>query len=145
MRTHEHSIHIDAPSNIVWALTTDVESWPSMLPSFTAVTRLDDGPLQTGSTARIKQPGQPHRTWTVTALDPGHKLIWTTRATGFGMTATHIVAPSDDGGSNNSLSVDLDGPLSGLIAALSGRKLRKVLVAENEGFRAAAQAANARA
>ena len=74
MRSYEHSIDIDATPAIVWAHTIDVESWPQTFPTVTTVERLDDGPLRVSSRARIKQPGQPHRVWTVTEIEAQHRF-----------------------------------------------------------------------
>ena len=72
----EHTIDIAAPAERVWALTVDVESWPELSPTMTAVERLDGGPLRVGSTARVKQPGQRAKVWTVTAVQPGRPVPW---------------------------------------------------------------------
>ena len=138
MRSYEHSIDIDATPAIVWAHTIDVESWPQTFPTVTTVERLDDGPLRVSSRARIKQPGQPHRVWTVTEIEPEHRFVWTTRARGFAMTGTHVLTPTTTAGTTNHLRIDIDGSLAGLVAALAGRKLRATLAIENAGFRRAA-------
>ena len=140
MRSYEHRIDIDASPAIVWAQTIDVESWPQMFPTVTSVERLDDGPLRVGSRARIKQPGQPHRVWTVATIEPEHRFVWTTQANGFAMMGAHVLTPTTVGGTVNHLMIDVDGPLARLVAALAGRKLRKTLAIENEGFRTAARA-----
>ena len=111
MRSYEHRIDIDASPAIVWARTIDVASWPQMFPTVTSVERLDDGPLRVGSRARIKQPGQPHRVWTVTEIEPEHRFVWTTQATGFAMSGKHVLTPTTVGGTVNHLTIDLDGPL----------------------------------
>ena len=67
---------IRAPADVVWRLTTQLADWPSFLPTVQRLERLDEGPLRVGSSARIKQPGQPAATWIVTRLDPGREFIW---------------------------------------------------------------------
>lgn len=141
MKTFEHGIEIDAPVATAWALTIDVERWPSLFPTVTTVERLDTGPMQLGSRARIKQPGQPNRVWTVTEFSPNRRFVWTTSAWGFAMRAEHVLTPTSAGGTSNLLRIVLDGPLAGVVAALGGRQIRKTLATENEGFRVAATAA----
>ena len=142
MRTFEDSIDIAASAERVWELTTDVESWPTLFPTVTAVERLDDGPIQIGSQARIKQPGQPARVWTVSQATSPRTFVWTTRAKGFAMTATHEVATMPGDRVSNRLILEIDGPLAGVIALLVRRKLRRTLTIENEGFRRAATRAD---
>jgi len=137
--TITHELVIDAPVEQVWALTVDVESWPTMTSTMTSVERLDDGPLRVGSTARIKQPGQPARVWTVTALEPNEVFAWETKAFGMRMVGGHRLE-SVANGCRNVLSVEMSGALSGVVQALLGRQFRKTIVTENEGFRRVAQA-----
>ena len=138
--TITYELVIDAPVEQVWALTVDVESWPTMTSTMTSVERLDDGPLRVGSTARIKQPGQPARVWTVTALEPNEVFAWETKAFGMRMVGGHRLE-SVANGCRNVLSVEMSGALSGVVQALLGRQFRKAIITENEGFRRTAEAA----
>ena len=136
----EHSIDIAAPVERVWELTLDVEAWPQHSSTITSVERLDDGPLAVGSTARVKQPAQPTRIWTVTALEPTRRFAWATRAMGTTMTGGHELAPTE-GGMRNTLTVDIEGPLAPLVGLLIRRPIRKAISTENEGFKSAAESA----
>jgi uncharacterized membrane protein len=135
----ENTISIEAPVDRVWELTLDVESWPRHTPTMTAIERLDSSPLAVGSRARIKQPAQPTRVWTVTALEPGRRFAWTTRAMGTTMTGSHMLDPGPDGTTIQTLTVDIEGPLGRLVGALVRRPIAKALSAENEGFKQAAE------
>ena len=134
----ENTIDIEAPAERVWALTTDVESWPQITPTVTAVERLDDGPLAPASTARIKQPGQRTKVWTVTAFEPDRSFTWEARLLGTQMTASHTVTPQQSG-TSNTLVLDVTGPGSGLVARLIGRQISKSLATENANFKRAAE------
>jgi len=134
----DHTIEIAAPIDLVWELTIDVESWPAISPYVTSVTRLDGGEIRPGSRARIKQPGQGARVWTVDECAAPHRFVWSTRVLWLGMTATHELAPSGEG-TRNDLRLDLGGRGASVVGALFGGLVRKVLAAENEGFKRAAE------
>jgi len=134
----DHSIKIAAPLRTVWDLTVDVESWPEISPYVTRATRLDPGELRPGSRVRIKQPGQGPRVWTVDQYRAPDLFVWSTRVLWLTMTATHELAPAGDG-TRNDLAIDLTGRGSGVLGLLLGGMVRKVLRAENEGFKRAAE------
>lgn len=133
-----HELEIEAPLERVWALTVAVEDWPRITPTVTAVERLDDGPLRIGSRARLEQPGQPSRVWTVTALEPPHRFAWSTRLLGHTMTGVHELEATDVG-TRNELSVELTGGASILLGLLLRVPIARAIARENEGFRAAAE------
>jgi carbon monoxide dehydrogenase subunit G len=134
MKRFEHRRAIPADPMLIWDLTSDIERWPSLFPTVTEVHRMDAGPLGVGSAARIKQPGQPHRVWTVTEFDAPRRFAWETSGRGFRMHATHDINAAPDGTTVNCLIIEIAGPLSGLLAALAGRRIKATLATENEGF-----------
>ena len=140
----EHVEHIRAPLGQVWEVTVDVESLPTVTPTMTRVERLDEGPLGVGSEIRIKQPGQRERAWTVTEFEPEQRFAWSTRAMGMTMTGRHEVRPSD-GGTSNTLSIDLVGTLAPVLGPLLRRPIAKALATENRGFKTAIEAEAGRA
>lgn len=85
---HTVSIAIDAPIEVVWAVFTDVEQWPTWTRSVTSVELLD-GPMRVGASARISQPRLPRVVWTVTELEPGRSWTWEARSPGAHTVATH--------------------------------------------------------
>ena len=129
----EHHLDINAPAATVFALNTDIEAWPRLTPTVTSVRRLDDGPLRPGSQALVKQPGQRATVWTVTTFDPDHSFVWHAKVMGVKTVATHVVNPTPTG-CRNSLILEMTGRGSRVFGGLLGRKLRKVLRTENEGF-----------
>ena len=135
----ENEIDIAAPGETVWALTLDVEQWPDLTPTMTEITRLDDGPLAVGSQARVKQPAQRARVWTVTRLEPNH-YEWDAAMGLIRMRGGHHITPTDTGCTNR-LTLDLEGFGSGLFGLVAKRTLAKALQTENEGFKAAAESA----
>jgi uncharacterized membrane protein len=130
---------IDADIEQVWALTVDVEAWPSLTPTVTRVERLDDGPFGIGSRARIKQPGMRPAVWTVTRFERPTAFAWQTKVLTVTMTGSHHLE-AVDGRCRNVLRVELAGPGQGLLRRLLGRRIQQAIDTENEGFRARAEA-----
>jgi uncharacterized membrane protein len=139
-----HTTTIDAPPATVWALTIDVERWPELMPTVTRVTRLDEGPLRLGSTARIEQPGLRPAVWTVTEWEPGRRFAWSTRLFGAPVLAGHTIEPDGDG-ARNTLSLTLGGWRGRLLGLVLGRRMQEVLVTENACFRGVAEGQGATA
>jgi len=135
----EHVLEVAAPIDRLWALTAAIEDWPRITPTITSVERLDDGPLTIGSRARLKQPGQPRRVWTVTALEPQRLFEWSTTLPGLTMTAVHELAATERG-TLNLLRVELSGWTSFVAGILLRVPIRRAIARENEAFRSAAEA-----
>ena len=134
----EDSIDIAAPVERVWELTMDVESWPQLTPTITSVKRLDHGPLAVGSAARIKQPAQAERTWTVTTLEPKQRFAWATKFMGMTMTGGHQLTTTSSG-TRNTLTVEVNGALAPVMGLLIRGTMRNAIRQENEGFKKAAE------
>lgn len=135
----QHSLAIAAPAEVVWGVTIDVERWPEWTPTMEKVERLDGGPFQIGSQARIKQPQFNETVWTVMALVPGRSFTWTARTSGLTMVASHEVVP-DAGGCVNHLQLDITGVMAILLGPLVRRGAQKAMATENAGLRERCQA-----
>lgn len=129
-----HDILINAPVEAVWHATVDIESWPSTTPTVTSVERLDDGPLRVGSQARLKQPGQRRKVWTVTAFRPNELFEWEAKVAGVRTVGSHRLS-AVDGGCRNTLVITLHGRRGRLLGRLAGRSMRASLAKENAGFK----------
>ncbi|MFF5233315.1 SRPBCC family protein [Dactylosporangium sp. NPDC000521] len=129
---YEEFTQIDAPVDLMWRLTTEVEEWPKFLPTVQRLERLDSGELRVGSTARIKQPAQSSAVWTVTRLEPGREFTWETSRKGLRMTGRHLLEPAGSG-TRMGLVIETDGPLAGVMALLGGL-MRSSLRQEAAGF-----------
>jgi uncharacterized membrane protein len=138
--TAEHRITtaVDTPAEDVWGLFTDVERWPTMIDSYESVRRLDSGPLRVGSEAIIKQPRLPRTRWKVTQLQPGRAFVWETASPGITTAAGHLVEPHGQG-AMITLTLRQHGPGTRLAQLLLGRRTRRYLSMEIEGFRRTAE------
>ena len=69
------SIVIDAPLETVWAVHTDLASWPEWHPGVGRLELLTEGELKPGSAFRWSAEGL-EVTSTVRQVDPLHRLVW---------------------------------------------------------------------
>lgn len=133
----EHELIIPADVEAVWAMTVDVERWPSLTPTVTSVERLGTEPFGVGSQACIVQPKQRPRVWTVTRFEPGRHFEWSAKIGTVTMTGGHHLSPVE-GGTSNRLTLELAGFGSRLLGMVAGKQLLAAITTENEGFCAAA-------
>lgn len=133
--TVEDTIHIEAPPDVVWRVTEDVERWPEWTPTVRSTKRVGQDPFGHGSIARILQPGQPEAEWVVTEFEPGRRFAWTTRRRGLTMVGTHEILP-EAGGTRNVLRVEASGPVAVLLWPVLRLAMRRALSAENGGLKA---------
>jgi len=138
MRIQDQAL-IHAPADVVWAVTTDIERLPEATPTITKVEALDPVPLAIGGRARLTQPGLSTRVWTVTEVEPDRVFAWSTKVMGVRMTGRHELRSVPEG-CENTLSIDLSGPGSGLLGRLTRRRMAETLATENAGFRRVAEA-----
>ena len=131
---YEISAEIDATPDQVWRVMTDVERWPEWTPSMTRVERLDPGPFQVGSTARIKQPKFPAVVWQVTELEPEQSFSWTASGAGVTTLACHRITPRGDG-VEVTLSVRQTGPLAWLAGLITSRLTQSYIQMEANGLK----------
>ncbi|KAA1429177.1 SRPBCC family protein [Nocardioides antri] len=120
-RIFETTRHIDAPTDAVWRVMSDVARWPEWTPTVTGVDRLDDGPLRVGSRAKLRQPRLPAAVWEVTHLVEGREFTWEAKGPGVRTIGRHEVV-ADGSGSKVTLSIEQAGPM-GAVAALVWRRL----------------------
>jgi len=113
----EIAVAINATTEVVWAVLTDVEHWPQWTASVKTVTRLDGADLCLGSRVEIKQPKLPTMLWTVTELDPGRSFTWQAKRTGATMRARHQLRGLAEGPVHVTLGVDQSGPIGRLLGA----------------------------
>ncbi len=130
----ENVTHIKAPPDVVWSVTEDVERWPEWSPTMETIERLDAGPFDVGSTARIKQPGLPPAEWRVTELVRGERFSWETRVRGMRMIGTHEVLPIEDG-TRSLLRIEITGFPVVLFWPLIFFSVKKSLERENAGLK----------
>jgi len=127
------AITIDAPVEVVWAVFTDVERWPTWTRSVTSV-ELIDGPMRLGAKARIRQPQLPTVVWTVTDWDPGRSWTWTATGPGARTQASHVLTASG-AGTIAEQSIVSSGPIGRLLAFVWRSLTRRYLAMEAAGLK----------
>jgi uncharacterized protein YndB with AHSA1/START domain len=134
----EQSISVDiaAPPERVWGVLTDVESWSEWTDTVSWVRRLDEGPLRTGSRARISQPRIPETEYVVTELEAGRSFTWEASGPGVLTTARHDVEPLPDGGTRVRLSVSQSGWLGSTVGRFYRGLTDRYLANEANGLKA---------
>lgn len=130
------TIDITAPSERVWAVLSDVERWPEWTDTVRWVRRLDDGPLRTGSSAKISQPKIPTVDYVVTELEPGTSFTWVSGGGAALTTARHVLEPLPGGGTRVTLSIEQSGWLGSLVGRLYRGITDRYLATEAAGLKA---------
>ena len=130
------TIDIAAPPARVWQVLSDVERWPDWTDTVRWVRRLDDGPLRTGSTAKISQPKIPTVDYVVTELEPGTSFTWVSGGTAARTTASHVLEPLPGGGTRVTLSVRQEGVLGSVVGRLYRGVTDRYLATEAAGLKA---------
>ena len=139
MKDYSISIQIDAPTQRVWDVMSDVERWHEWTASIRSIRRTNSGPFRVGASARVLQPRLPPADWVVTSLDEGRSFVWESRAPGARVIGTHAVEPSGTG-SRALLSVQYHGPIGNIIGRLFGGITRRYIALEAEGLKRRSEA-----
>ncbi len=132
-------VDINAGLDRCWDVLADVTTWPQWTASMTSVERLDDGPLRVGSQVRIKQPRMPVLVWEVTELHEGSDFAWAAHSPGARTVGVHRIAANSDGSTRMTLEIQHDGPLAGVVRALTSARTRRYMGMEAAGLKAAAE------
>ncbi|WBB72070.1 SRPBCC family protein [Micromonospora sp. WMMD1128] len=129
------TVEIAADVDRVWAVQTDVESWPEWTPSVSAARRLEPGPLVLGSTVRLSQPRLRPAIWRVTEIDPPYAFVWESASPGVRSRGEHRLVRLDDRRTRVELALVQTGPLAGLVGLFGGATMRRYLRQEADGLR----------
>jgi uncharacterized membrane protein len=131
----QHSVRIDAPSDRVWQVMTDIERWPEWTPSARSVVRHEDGPLRVGSSATLELRGAPKARWVVTSLQEGRAFWWASEPNlGPSVLGGHEITP-DGSGSVVTLTIQPRGMLGALLSPIIVLLSRANVGAEAAGLK----------
>ncbi len=130
------TVDIAASPERVWEVLADVERWSEWTETVTWVRRLDDGPLRSGSRAKINQPKIPETEYVVTELEPGRSFTWVATGPGVTTTARHTIEALPGGGTRVRLSVEQAGWLGSFMGRFYRGLTDRYLATEAAGLKA---------
>lgn len=118
------------PTQLLWQVLSDLDSWATWLPTVDAVRTVEPGrPAEVGACYVLEQPGLPQARWTITDWRPGEGFTWESRALGVRSTSRHELTAHGDG-TTIRLSIEWSGPMAGLVRLLYGRKTQDYVTRE---------------
>lgn len=134
MTLRTYSLSIEAPASRVWAVVTDLASWPALTPSINSLVAVGDWGIIPGNKFLVDQPKLRKAVWTVTDVRPGRFFAWESGGAGVRTRGTHEVAEGSDG-AVITLTIEQRGLLGPVIGALAGTLTERYLELEAAGFK----------
>jgi uncharacterized membrane protein len=132
----EATAEIVAAAHEVFDTWVDVAHWPEWTASVSSVERLDDGPLQVGSKARVRQPRLPTAVWEVTELVPAESFTWVAHGPGVISVGVHRVEPLPEGRCRVTAVLEQGGLLGSVVGLLTKGLTETYLKTEVLGLKA---------
>jgi uncharacterized membrane protein len=132
----EDSVEIDAPTQLVWEVFSDVQRWPEWTASVTSLEGKDGANLAVGKRFSIKQPGMSKLVWKVTEIDHGSSWTWVQRSPGVLVTARHWVTAQPGGRTLVRQQLEQRGVLGALVGRVMINKTKRFLELEARGLKA---------
>jgi len=119
----EHSVEAPVSRERVWALWTDVESWPSWNPG---VVRAElDGPLAEGTTGSVRASGGPASKLRVLGVDPERRFVTEASERLIRLRFDHELDDSQDGQLRITQRVQMTGLATPLMRRTIGPRLER--------------------
>ncbi len=100
MKTIEMSVNIHAPASKVFALATDIERLPEIIPSIKKVEMLTEGPVGLGTKfreTRVMFKKEATEEMEFTSFEPDHSYVLEAESMGSHYTSTITFTPKDSG------------------------------------------------
>jgi uncharacterized membrane protein len=135
----EKTIEIDASQQRVWDVLSDFEAWPRRIETVDAVELLTPAPITKGSQVRLKQPKLSEGTWDITVWDAPSYFEWTQKTSGITSVAGHRVEALGEGRARLTLTLDMRGLLTPVIALFFKGLTNNYMNLEVEGMKQAAE------
>ena len=118
--------HINAPSDRVWQIVTNIEAWPDVITAIKSVERLDDSTgFVVGTTwreTRVLFGREATEEMSVTAIDEGNS--YTVEAESHGAHYTSVMS-LDQNGDGTDLSMSFEAKTTGFFASVMSKTIGK--------------------
>ena len=137
----EQTIDIDASQQQVWDVLTELDAWPRRIETVDEVEVLTPPPLAQGTRVRLKQPKLPQGTWEVTAWDAPSFFEWRQKSGAATTVAGHRVEAVGEGRSRLTLTLEMRGLMTPILALVYTSLTTRYLRLEAEGMKRAAESA----
>jgi uncharacterized protein YndB with AHSA1/START domain len=124
MQLFECDVTFDAEPAEVWKVWTDVSRWPEWDVS-KEIARLD-GPFQPGVSGWAKQRGNLGGSFTITAVDDGHRWVTECPMPMGKVIFEHLVEPVAEGRVRLVKRVDVHGAFGSLLILIAPRMRREI-------------------
>jgi hypothetical protein len=124
----------------VWEVLSNLEAWPTWLPTVDALVPLDPGQAAgVGASYAVTQPNLPKAQWTITHWQPNAGFTWVSKAPGVITTATHALTELPEGGTRISLGISWAGALARPLRATYGRLTQRYIDTEARALAAVSE------
>jgi len=134
MRNFDITVDIDAPTERVWQVISDVDHWHEWTDSVSSIKRINNGPFEVGTMILIKQPKFPPALWRLSEIIPGKSFTWTSTGPGFKAIASHSVEPIKTG-SRATLRLEYKGMLGGAFGRMTAGITERYMAMEASGLK----------
>ncbi len=131
--TYTERVEVQAPTQRVWSVMSDVERWHEWTASITSVD-LHGQPLGPGAVATVRQPRLPTVNWTVTSYRPLEEFTWTSESRGIRTVGRHLMLTLATS-VQVELAIEQRGRLAWLAHLLLARLTRRYLQLEAAGLK----------
>lgn len=108
MFRYQHSLDASATPEAIYALYSDVSTWPAWDAAIAAMTL--DGPFVAGAKGTLSLVDGPTLPFTLMAVTPGRGFADETPLPGGAIRFEHLLEPLADGGTRITHRVVIDGP-----------------------------------
>lgn len=130
MPKYNSEVVIQARSEKVWPVLSDVVTWGDWLPTITHIQPLDQPGIAMGARYEVHQPKLKPAVYAVKLIKSNSRFAWESRQWGVHTWADHVIEPDGPGQVRVRLSVEIRGILGSTLGHFAGELTRSYLAQE---------------